>query len=92
MTAERLREGVAQALREADPLGLVAAGAPPDEYDLEVGAIAPRLCDATSAADVRSIIHAEFVRSFDARIAGAPETYDDAAVRIWTLLQRERAL
>ena len=92
MNAEGLREAVAQALREADPLRLLASGAPDDEYDVEVGTIVPRLCEAASAADVRRIVHGEFVRWFDASIAGAPENYDDAARRIWTLLQRERAL
>ena len=88
---ERFREAVAQALREADPLRLLASGAPPDEYDPEVSTVVPRLCEAASAADVRTILHTEFVRWFDARIAGAPELYEEAARRIWAVLHPEQA-
>jgi hypothetical protein len=37
-------------VREADPIRLIAIGAPDDEYDVEIGAILPRLREARSAA------------------------------------------
>lgn len=82
-----LREIVSRALNEADPLGLLRMGAPEDEYDPEVDTILPRLRGAASEADVRTILHEEFVRWFDESLAGAPEVYDGAARKIWAYLQ-----
>jgi hypothetical protein len=44
-----------------------------------------RLPEATSAEDVRRIAHEEFVRWFDAQLAGPPERYSAIAEEIWTL-------
>jgi hypothetical protein len=79
----RLYTEVSRLVREADPIRLIAIGAPDDEYDVEIGAILPRLCEATSAGDVHRIVHEEFVRCFDADIAGPPEIYAAMSVEIW---------
>ena len=71
-----LREAVSHVLRETDPIGLIDCGAPPDEYDPEVGTILPRLRGATSASDVHRIVHEEFVRWFGVETAGGPEAYE----------------
>jgi hypothetical protein len=82
---------VSRLLREADPIGLIAIGAPDDEYDPEVSTILPRLCDANSAVDVRRIVHEEFVQWFGTDIAGPITDYADVAERIWeTWLDCER--
>src|SRR5712691_383546 len=70
-------------LRAADPIGLIAMGAPDDEYDPEVSTILPRLREANAAADVQRIVHEEFVQWFDADIAGPLTGYADVAERIW---------
>ncbi len=44
-------------LRAADPIGLIAMGAPDDEYDPEVSTILPRLREANAAVDVQKIVH-----------------------------------
>jgi hypothetical protein len=74
---------VSRLLREADPIGLIAMGAPDDEYDPEVSTILPRLREANSAVDVQRIVHEEFGRWFGADIAGPITGYADVAVRMW---------
>ncbi len=56
-----------------------------DEYRAEAQTIAMRLPGVTSADDVRRITHEEFVRWFDAQLAGAPERYSVIAEEIWAL-------
>ena len=79
----RLYTEVSRLLREADPIRLITIGAQDDEYDPEVSTILPRLCEAPSAADVRKIIHEEFVHWFDADIAGPIAHYAEVAEKIW---------
>lgn len=83
-----LREAVSEALREADPIGLLQEGAPADEYDPEIGTILPRLRAAESAADVQRIVHQEFAAWFGEEIAGSPGGYERAAVRIWAAVRQ----
>ena len=56
-----------------------------DEYLAEAQTIVMRLPEASSADDVRGIAHEEFVRWFDAQIAGPPERYSAIAEEIWAL-------
>jgi hypothetical protein len=74
---------VSRLLHEADPIGLIAMGAPDDEYDPEVSTILPRLREASTAVDVQRIVHEEFVQWFGADIAGPLTGYADVAERIW---------
>jgi hypothetical protein len=87
-----LRDALSEALRKADPVGLIQGGAPIDEYDPEVGTILPRLRTAMSSGDVRTILHEEFVRWFGAEVAGSAELYDEAAKNIWTILTVKKAV
>jgi hypothetical protein len=87
-----LRRAVANAVNEADPLGLLAVGAPTDEYEPEVGTIVPRLRGVASAAQVRTVLHEEFVRWFDEELAGPPQRYTTAAKAIWAVLKSEGAV
>lgn len=84
----RLRAILEDALASADPIRLIAMGAPDDEYDPEVETILPRLRSAGSAAEVRTVLHEEFVRWFDERTAGPPERYTAAAAAIWAQIGR----
>lgn len=80
---------VSATLHEADPIGLVADGADPDEYDPEAETIVMSLADrheAVSVDDVHAIVHEEFVRWFGEDIAGDPDRYLEVAVdvhRLW---------
>jgi hypothetical protein len=83
---ERLREltaAVDRILREADPIGLIAIGAPQNEYQGELRTIVPRLSESNSATDVQRIVHEEFVRWFGARTAGPASRYAALSRRIW---------
>lgn len=87
-----LRRAVSRIVAQADPIGLLALGAPADEYDGEVDVILPRLAAARSQDDVRTIVRNEFVRRFGEDIAGPPERYDAAAGEIWRAIVRYRGL
>lgn len=78
-----LYAAVSQLRREADPIRLIAIGAPDDEYGIEVSTILPRLHEAESAADAQRIMHEEFVHWFDADIAGPITHYAEVAEKIW---------
>jgi hypothetical protein len=84
---EGLRDAVIRAINAADPIALLAMGAPEDDYDPEIRTILPRLPNAASATDVRTILHEEFAAWFDPDIAGGPERYDRAAEEIWAFIQ-----
>jgi hypothetical protein len=74
---------VSRLLREADPIRLIAIGAPDDEYDPEVSTILPRLREANSANDVQRIVHEEFVHWFGAETAGPASYYAGVSEDIW---------
>lgn len=83
-----LHAEVSRLIREADPIRLIAIGAPDDEYDVEVSTILSRMHEATSASDVHRIVYEEFVHWFDADIAGPPEIYVAVSEEIWNRCQR----
>lgn len=87
----RLYSEVSRLLREADPIGLIAMGAPDDEYEPEISTLLPRLREANAAGDVQRIVHEEFVRWFDANIAGPISGYADVSERIWRVWLQSRA-
>src|SRR5215471_20644405 len=85
-TAKRRRalaEAVGRAIDEADPIGLLAKGAPADEYAREIDTILPRLSAANGIDDITVILHEEFSRWFGAETAGLRQEYELTASRIW---------
>ena len=86
-----LRRIVEVAIAKADPIKLLALGAPGDEYQPEVDGIMRRLPSAGSREDVRAIVHHEFEARFGADLAGIPEAYDEPAAQIWDAMQQSRA-
>jgi len=80
---DRMKAAVDQILREEDLIGLIAMGAPDDEYAPESRTLLPRLREANSAADVQRIAHEEFVRWFGVGTAGPASRYEAASRRIW---------
>ena len=85
-----LAEAVACAIDEADPIGLLASGAPADEYAPEVDTILPRLSSANEIDDVVTILHEEFSRWFGVDTAGPSGAYESAALRIWRAVHQYR--
>jgi hypothetical protein len=61
-----------------------------DEYESEAGTILPRLRGCRSVEDARRVVHEEFVRWFDAGIAGPEERYAAIASEIWQLWQKSK--
>jgi len=74
---------LSQLIREADPIALIAAGAPADEYGPEVSTILARLRETRSVDDVQRMVHEVFVRWFGADIAGSITDYSDLSKNIW---------
>jgi hypothetical protein len=85
-----LFEAAAALLFRHDPIGINATDNT-DEYEPEVGTILPRLRMCRDEADVRRVVHEEFVCWFDARTAGPPEHYERIAAELWQLHQRVAA-
>ena len=79
-----LFDELAQLLFERDPIG-INFEENTDEYEPEVCTILPRLSECRSAADLRQVVHEEFVYWFTASVAGPPERYAELAEAIWAL-------
>lgn len=56
-----------------------------DEYELEVDTVLPRLERCRNVEDVTNVLYEEFVRWFDADIAGPRERYLAIAAELWPL-------
>jgi len=78
------------AINEADPIGLLAGGAPLDEYAPEIGTIIPLLANAHRPDDVTGVLHGQFLRWFGDGTAGPRQAYEAPARRIWDALLEYR--
>ncbi len=67
---QHLVAAVGRAIDEADPMRLLAIGAPGDEYAPEIGAILPRLATVERLDDVTDVLHEEVLRWFGQGVAG----------------------
>lgn len=75
-------------LASYDPLGLIASGAPDDEYDIEVDAIVLRMEEAKSLDILSKIIYEEFIRCFGLPTDYPKTAYDNIAASVWDVYQR----
>lgn len=82
------QEALEQLLARHDPMGLIEIGLPDDEYRPEAQTILPRLGEASSPADLRGIVHEEFVKMFFAELAGEESDYEEIARELWKLQKR----
>lgn len=85
------RAAVSRILARHDPMGLVAGGAPADEYDVEARTIERRLAEAVSPEDMRRIAREEFARWFNEETAGPESRYESVAGELWELAHPEQA-
>jgi len=81
---------VERAINEADPIGLLAVGAPSNEYAPEIGTIIPLLASAHRPDDVPGVLHGEFLRWFGEGTAGPRQAYEAPARQIWDALLEYR--
>jgi hypothetical protein len=79
-----LFEAVSEILFRHDPVG-INFETNTDEYEPEVETILPRLENCKSISEVRTMIHNEFIRWFDADTAGAEEQYENIAREVWSV-------
>ena len=79
---------VERAINEADPIGLLAGGAPSDRYAPEIGTIIPLLANAHRPDDVTGVLHGEFLRWFGEGTAGPRQAYEAPARQIWRCFTR----
>ena len=79
---EALVSQVEALLFEADPIGINFEDNT-DEYRPEAETIVLRLPEASSADDLRRIVHQEFVRWFDDRMAGPEDKFREISKQIW---------
>ena len=82
----RLVQSLEELLYRHDPIG-IAFGDNPDEYAAEAKAIVPRLQNVETVDDVQRIVHEEFVRWFDAAIAGPAADDQAIADELWMLVR-----
>jgi hypothetical protein len=90
-------EELLQLLAHHDPVGLLAIGAPKDEYEPEVGTILPRLValaqsGSNSVPAIRKVIYEEFSRWFGSDIAGPEERYHSIAEELCNRLLSDSRL
>jgi hypothetical protein len=85
-----LRGEVSAAISAADPINLLALGAPADEYAPEVDAILLKMPAAQSQDDVHAVVHEAFVQFFGPETAGGRERYAAAAAAIWQAVVKSR--
>jgi hypothetical protein len=81
---------VERAINQADPAGLLAIGAPSDEYAPEISTIIPLLANALRPDDVTGVLHGEFLRWFGEGTAGPRQAYEAPARQIWDALLEYR--
>jgi hypothetical protein len=81
---------VESAINDADPIGLLKLGAPPDEYSSEIGTILPCVAKVERLEQVADVLHTEFLRWFGEGTAGPREAYEAPAQRIWDALLEYR--
>ena len=74
-------------LNRHDPIGLIAKGGPPDEYDYQQAGITRKLPGCRSIERLQAVMHDEFSHWFDRGSAGASEKYRQPAEDLFRLYQ-----
>ena len=85
-----LVEAVSTVIDRADPIGLLAGGAPLDGSTPEIGTILPLLKTAEGPEEVQKIVHEEFMRWFGSDIAGPQDAYHQTGLDVWHVLEAFR--
>lgn len=77
-------------LNQHDLAGLIAKGAPNDEYDYQQAAILRKLPECGSIGRLQEMMHKEFSHWFDADNVGPREKYKQPAIDLFQLFQEFR--
>lgn len=81
----RLHAAVREILNKEDPIGLIAMGAPADEYEPEISTILAKVGSCKSVRSLQTMIHAVFAEWFDAKTAGPCGRYRSIAEQVFGL-------
>jgi hypothetical protein len=79
-----LFEQVARVIADADPVGLLAAGAPADEYEPEVRALIPRLQHAADLESLERAVIELFTSAFGSQGSEDQQRYRVVSERLWS--------
>ncbi len=75
---------IREIINKHDPIGLIAIGAPEDEYDPEVKTIVYQLKDVRTIAQMQDLVYQEFLRWFEEKsIVGEWDSYAEIANEIY---------
>ncbi len=86
LASRHLQEDLIALLSEHDPIGIIECKR--QEYEAEAANILPRLRECHTEEEACQVIYQEFVREFEANLAGPAERYAPMAREIWRLWQR----
>lgn len=73
---------VKQAVKEADPIGLLAVGCPDDGYEPEIHDITEHIGNCRTVTEIQGLLHQTFVKWFDEVLAGDRSAYLKMAKRL----------
>ena len=73
---------IAKVINSADPIGLIAGGAPPDEYNSEINKILIVVQNENNKKNISEKIYHIFCDSFDKKLAGEISDYEKIAEKI----------
>lgn len=85
----KLKQSVQEIFNKADPIGLIAIGAPPDEYEKEICAVMNRVGQIHDIASCNAVLFEEFQRWFGDMIAGTDDVYNKLAEDLFSFLRNE---
>lgn len=85
---QRLWDVTAKVIRTWDPYGLVAGGAPVDEFDHEIAALVAQIPRVHSATDAAHALSRIFASSFEAD-ALTKETCSEVGAKLYAALSDE---
>ena len=75
---------IREIINKHDPIGLIAIGAPEDEYDPEVKTIVYQLKDVRTIAQMQDLVYQELLRWFEEKsIVGEWDSYAEIANEIY---------
>jgi tetratricopeptide (TPR) repeat protein len=86
-----LIEQVPGVIAEADPMELLAGGAPPDEYEPEVRALIPKLDQAPDLVSLERVVTELFTNAFGQSCAGDHQRLRTVSQHLWSLMSARRS-
>jgi len=90
VNSKRFQKAVLKVLNIHDPVGLIADGAPDNEYEYQQAAIVRKLPNCRSILETQQMLHDEFCHWFNPEKAGPIDKYRIPATELYRLLRSFR--